>query len=90
MCTHIYAVLDHVYLHKLVQLPGSTTEVTGARPNQAITEVLEGLPFNNEHLLVARVTVSSVHSYIHNNSHKRFVVLSYYYAEAHSFVCVPE
>ena len=48
MMTMSHTVLNNEYLHK--QFPGSSNEMTGARPNQAITQVFEGLLFNNEHL----------------------------------------
>ena len=52
------------YLHKLVQFPWSSTEMTGARPNQAITQVFEGLLFNNEHILVSLSPVNTPTSII--------------------------
>ena len=49
----------------LAQLTTTFFILSKARPYQAFTQLLETLLFNNKHLLVTRVTVSSEHPYIH-------------------------
>ena len=54
-----------VNLEYIVHVPAQTCPTPGARPYQAFTQLLEALLFNDKHLLVTGVTVSTEHPYIH-------------------------